>query len=437
MNTIPDIPRIYTALAEWAACIIYLLPLSGRLRGWRLVGVSALALVIQAVFLDLTGTLPIPLWLPVMVVAVGLMFCFLYLASRGTALDAGYRCILAFVLAEFTASLEWQIHCYVWTDGSMSLYGWVLLAVVYGGVFALMHYLLTRTTSTQGSISMTPKEFGSALIIGVAAFSVSNLTYLPNPGPFAGDYGSAVLQLRTLVDLGGVAILFAHYLQCKELRMRQELQAVHSVLQNQYVQYQQSKESIELINRKYHDLKHQIAVLRAESDPQRRNDYLNQMEAEIQTYEAQNKTGNPVLDTVLTSKSLSCAHGDITFTCVADGTLLNFMSAMDLCTLVGNAMDNAMECEAKIPEKEKRLIHLSLSQEKTFVLLRVENYCETPLVFRDGLPTTTKANKNFHGYGLKSIRYVAKKYGGTATATVMNNWFELKVLLPLAQKGQP
>ena len=112
---------------------------------------------------------------------------------------------------------------------------------------------------------------------------------------------------------------------------------MQNVLQNQYVQYKQSRESIDLINYKYHDLKHQIAVLRSETDPEKRNEFLNHMEDEIRQYEAQNKTGNKVLDTVLTSKSLYCAKHGITFTCVADGTLLDFMDIMDICSIFGSA----------------------------------------------------------------------------------------------------
>ena len=78
------------------------------------------------------------------------------------------------------------------------------------------------------------------------------------------------------------------------------------------------------------------------------------MEADIKKYESQNKTGNKVLDTVLTTKSLYCAKHNITFTCVADGTLLDFMDVMDICSIFGNALDNAIECELKIPDKEKR-----------------------------------------------------------------------------------
>ena len=115
------------------------------------------------------------------------------------------------------------------------------------------------------------------------------------------------------------------------------MHSVQNVLQNQYAQYKQSKESIELINYKYHDLKHQIAVLRSEADPGKREAFLDKMEADIKKYESQNKTGNKVLDTVLTTKSLYCAKHNITFTCVADGTLLDFIDVMDICSIFGNA----------------------------------------------------------------------------------------------------
>ena len=419
MNPMPDIPRLYTALAEWCACLIYVLPLRGRLRGWRFGLAAAGTLAVQGAFLGLTGGLPLPFWIPCMAAAVGLMFLFLWLCGGGTALDAGYLCVQAFVLAELAASLEWQLHCFLWPDGAQSVPGFLVLAGIYGGVFLLMGWLVRR--------HLTPEQ----RLGGVAVFAVSNLSFVSAHTPFSGPYGAVVLNIRTLVDLGGVAILFAHLLQCGELRIRRELEAVQNVLQNQYIQYQQSRESIELINRKYHDLKHQIAVLRAEPDAARRGAFLDAMEADIRQYEAQNKTGNSVLDTVLTSKSLYCARNQITLTCVADGKLLDFMDVMDLCTLVGNALDNAIEYEEKIADPEKRLIHMTISAQKGFVLLRLENYCEDQLAFEDGLPASTKGDPRFHGYGLKSIRYVARKYGGSATARVERSWFELKVLLPM------
>src|SRR5699024_482991 len=100
---------------------------------------------------------------------------------------------------------------------------------------------------------------------------------------------------------------------------------------------------IDIINYKYHDLKNLIITLRAEEDIGTRNEYLKQMEDEIKHFEVQYETGNHVLDTLLTSKNMYCIKNDITLTCVADGSLLNEMDVMDITTIFGNSLDNAIE----------------------------------------------------------------------------------------------
>ena len=105
-----------------------------------------------------------------------------------------------------------------------------------------------------------------------------------------------------------------------------------------------------------------------------------------------------------------------------------------ICSIFGNALDNAIECEVKIPEKEKRLIHVTVSKQKQFLILRFENYCEETLQYQEGTPVTTKKEKEFHGYGLKSIQYTVNKYEGAVSVNLEDNWFELKVLIPIMQK---
>ena len=213
-----------------------------------------------------------------------------------------------------------------------------------------------------------------------------------------------------------------------------ELGAMQTILENQYAQYRLSRDTIELIDRKYHDLKHLFAALRAEPDAAVREKWLQAMEEDIRSYEIQNKTGHRVLDTVLTGKSLYCQKHGIELLVVADGKLLAFMDIMDICTIFGNALDNAIECELKIPDKSQRIIRLMLSAQKQFLLLKVENYCPNPPKFRNGLPLTTKEDPANHGFGLKSIRSTAEKYGGSMTATVEDDWFVLKMLIPLKHK---
>lgn len=69
------------------------------------------------------------------------------------------------------------------------------------------------------------------------------------------------------------------------------------------------------------------------------------------------------------------------------------------------------------------------------MLLRFENYYEGTLEFEGGLPVTTKKDKAYHGFGIKSIRYTAAKYGGSVTVKAKDNWFEMKVLFPLPKNG--
>ena len=428
----PDIPRLYTAIAEWAACMIFIVSLKKRFEWWKTGLIVAGMLVLQSVFLVATGNVAIYFWIPCMAAAVLFMIGFICLCCEVNFRDAGYFGMIAFVVAEFMASLEWQIVCMGWSGGMPGRAGRLLLLLaVYGVIWLVLERLLQPHLPKDGDLNINIREYFSAMVIGIAVFAVSNLSFISATGVSVDGYAAGVGQIRTIVDLGGIAILYAHLIQCGELRVRRELEAVQSVLQNQYIQYKQSRESIDLINYKYHDLKHQIAVLRSETDPEKRNEFLNHMEDEIKQYEAQNKTGNKVLDTVLTSKSLYCSKHDITFTCVADGTLLDFMDIMDICSIFGNALDNAIECELKIADKEKRLIHVTVSQQKNFLILRFENYYEGGLKMKEGRLLTTKKEKAFHGYGIKSIRYTVSKYDGAVSIDAKENWFEMKILIPM------
>ena len=64
-------------------------------------------------------------------------------------------------------------------------------------------------------------------------------------------------------------------------------------------------------------------------------------------------------------------------------------------------------------------------------MICLENYCEEKLDLLQGFPDTTKEDKKNHGYGLKSIRYTIEKYRGTMTLHTENNWFVMRILIPL------
>ena len=94
---------------------------------------------------------------------------------------------------------------------------------------------------------------------------------------------------------------------------------INAMLKAQYEHYRNYQESIDLINYKYHDLKHQLAGLRAEADPEKRAAWIDAMSKELQAYKPETQTGNRVLDGILDQKMPLIRNNKIKFTCVADG----------------------------------------------------------------------------------------------------------------------
>lgn len=437
IGEVPDIPKAFTAIAEWVACVVYLLACTRARPRPRQCAVLAGGLVALLIVQHLIGIVPLWLWIPGMVLAVAIMHAMMRAYRPTNRATSAYWLARAFVLAEFAAALEWQLYVFMVRNMGMPAEPWcaaVFLAVVYAVQFLLAYVLELR--HDDASLTVTGREVVPAAVIVVTSFTMSNLSYVTSDTPFSSSLATEAFNIRTLVCLGGVAFMYAYHVQLSEAHAQAELSAIRNVLDMQYEQYQRSKESIALINHKYHDLKQQIAVLRAENDPAAREAHLDEIEQGVGEYGAQFKTGNSVLDTVLTGKSLTCTQDDIELTCVADGHLLDGVSTMDLCTIFGNALDNAIEYERTIADAERRMIHVSVSELNGFAVIRVENYLMPQDRHSDdgdggALPSTTKQNRRYHGFGLKSIRHCAQHYGGDISIRRTGVWFELTVLLPL------
>jgi sensor histidine kinase regulating citrate/malate metabolism len=198
------------------------------------------------------------------------------------------------------------------------------------------------------------------------------------------------------------------------------------------MQYQFSKENMDLINRKFHDMKHQLAAIsQMENADGRKAAVVQELEDMMYASDSYAQTGNEALDTILTEKGLYCGAHDIRWTCVADGSFLNFMDVVDLYTLMGNALDNAVESVEKSEDPEKRFISVNIRKEKSFALIQIKNHMEGRLQFRENLPVTSKADTDSHGFGMKSIKTIVEKYHGTMTVSTEDNTFTLNILLPL------
>ena len=428
-----DIPRIYTAIAEWGSCLVYLYILKKEnMKSVHFIAGSLFMLAIQSIFLTLTDNVNQVLWIPCMMIAVIMMYVFLMFGGKMKPLGTAYCCARAFVLAEFVASLQWQIVSSIQTWGNRSIWIEILITIfIFGGCFTLDIYLEKDLLKQNYLEQMTVKEVAAVAIMAVAIFAFSNLRFLNENAPFASRERADIFSIRTLIDLGGIAILYAYQSRISEYIAERELSVMNMMLKSQYEQYRNYQDSLDLIQMKYHDLKHQITGLRAESDEEKRKEWIDSMEKEITAFENITRTGNQVLDTILAAKIFHCRKNNIQITCVADGKLLDYMQVTDICSIFGNALDNAIEHVILIPDPKKRLIHLTVSAQKGFVFIKIENYCEAEIYKNEeNLIATTKTDSKNHGFGLKSIRRAVEKYDGSLAFGVQQNWFELKILLP-------
>lgn len=376
---------------------------------------------------------------PCLVLDFGALCGLMYFGNDMNPMDTLYYTIHMFIIGELTASFEWLI-CFFIVRGEplkltfFQLFNLLVVYILVNGIICLIGRKLYRT---QVELNINRRELVTVAVICFTIFSMSNLSYVPVNTPFSAQLPREIFNIHTWVDLGGLAILFAYHTQLIELQMKVDFDNMQNILDMQYANYQISKKTVDMVNQKYHDLKHQISLLRAEFGSRDALEYLDKMESEIESYEAQNKTDNKILDTILTGKSLYCQQNDIKLTVVADGSLLNFMDIMDISSLFGNALDNAIESVEAIPDKEKRLIHLTISRDKGFIRIRMENCYGSELDFENGLPKTTKRDRNYHGYGLKSIQSIVQKYNGSVTIEAKEGWFELRILIPMSirEKG--
>lgn len=432
-EVLPNIPRVYTALAEWLACIVIILPFSKK-DYWifKLAAGGFVQLLLQV----LVGTWSLLFWIPGMIINVAWMLFVIYTTVDIRKYDALYFVCKAFILAEFIASLTWQLYYTLILDkySNDAVVSSLFMLVSYAILFSVFFFIDGRLAHKNIARQFSKRDIILAILTAVIIFTVSNIGFiLTNTAYPLGDT-MAIFIFRTLINLCGICILFIQEYQKYESFLHEELSVINNTLQSQYEQYNAYKESSEIIQRQFHDLKHQLEMIRSESDSSKRERHVEEMTHAINTYSATISTGNAILDTILTSKNAICIENGITFTCFADGQQLDNMDAMDICSLFGNALDNAIEAVKRIPDKEKRLIELRVAKKALFLVISLRNITFEKLAFENDLPITTKARKDLHGYGLKSIALITEKYQGTMTITMDENWFSLKVIIPVKEK---
>lgn len=210
--------------------------------------------------------------------------------------------------------------------------------------------------------------------------------------------------------------------------LEQELDTVKHLRYIEREQYKSSKENIELINMKCHDIKHQIASIG--KSKLMSSEYIEELNDVISIYDSAIATGNQTLDVILTEKSLLCNKNKIKFSCIVDGAKLGFMNEGDIYSLFGNLVDNAIDAVIELDE-DMRTIGIKVNVCDNELVINETNYYDKPLIYENGVLQTTKPDKKYHGFGFKSIRYICEKYNGSIFVDTHDKIFDITIKFPI------
>lgn len=409
------------------ACIIFMLPVRKKRHFEIKVILSSTILLISAYFINCIyveqsyGILLLAYWAYYLIASM----LFVWLGTASTLSAAVYctACACAMQHVAFDLYLIYR------SFGGDNILAMLLIYVI---IYGLFYKLFAGKLTNHGEFIVSREALFPIVTIILLVWLLSLLESSGLPGFEAGP-GQRMIY-RIIDALCCFYVLWVQINQKEKLRLQRELDGINNAWLQQKKQYRVTSENIESINRKCHDLKHQIRALRHMTDEQEKEEFFNEIENAIMIYDTALKTGNKALDTVLMEKGLFCKNHNIAWSCMADGSKLDFMRLEDIYAIFGNALDNAIAAVLALNDPKKRVISVKIITQQSLLVIQIQNYYDNKLYFEDGLPVTTKKNKRDHGYGMKSIRYTAEKYNGTITVKTEEHIFMLQVLIPVLEE---
>lgn len=327
---------------------------------------------------------------------------------------AAIFCSTAGYCIEHMSQRFYSIFEYFWFPSIVKTVSKIISVIITGIFCAVVHYIILRKNKD----SLNTLVVDHKLQIIVAAIAISVVVFINTLMTIA-VRGSGIVYVYLTSLICALLTLIIEFNLLFSKKTRDELLTVKRILNEERLQYLKEKQNIDLINIKSHDLKHQISSLKGKLN----NDEIKEITEAVEIYDSSIKTGNEALDVILTQKSLYCRQNSIKLTCLVDGAILNSIPEHELYSLFGNAIDNAIESVGAL-DPERRIISITEKKFGGAINIRIENYFSGDIKFENGLPATQK-DRDYHGFGMKSIKLILDKYDGRLHAYTTGNIFTL------------
>ena len=322
---------------------------------------------------------------------------------------------------------------------------WFIDVSSLGAVYTVEYALINHIFITVLAVIMKKilKKLGrnftrrEILLLSVLLFSlILLLASVANRSLFGWNLISQISQILGVILLLAALSLLIYFVhesvRIRLIQQREEQQL--QKLQAQYQYYEERLKDEQRVRGIYHDMKNHLLVLQAQlkeignTGDQKKKQETEEMIAKIRNqisdYEDYVQTGNAFLDVILRDKSRKAKAESIDFHTEIDFSKGDFVDALDISTIFGNALDNAIEACNNIPEEE-RYITVKAGEKNGFLVIRIANSA----IDNNADCQTTKEDTFLHGFGLKNIKQAVEKYNGECNFQYIAGEFLLNIIM--------
>lgn len=361
------------------------------------------------------------------IVALAIGGCILY---KGNFIDFLFIAITFMTGLVLIEGAIFNMVAWIWTpevvlqmQGGFSLLRICMLIVIKTIEVAVA--LLLGTLIKKYALKMKKTRLA---LVGITVVFFSSLYLLNVSNVF---YNFHLDRIQTFLMIACVFALYFAYL-CYRLKLLQK-EKVFTSRQNNLLKknYEMAQAAYETNAKLYHDMNNHFVLLQnylADGKVAEAQSYLETLIGNKAIQNVERWTGVEAIDYILGQKISIAAEQHIKVTINAEYPKDCKIEPVDLCTILTNLLDNAIEGALKGPDNTRK-IDVTIRRIHQFILIRISNSAIEPPVLRNGQLVTTKQDKQHHGWGMQSVKSAAEKYNGTVEYSHTDLMFTVSVML--------
>lgn len=271
----------------------------------------------------------------------------------------------------------------------------------------------------------------AAIILTYSVITYLAMIYSTGKGFFSGDVNYFDFTFGISGVLLGILLLLIFlyqknraYFQLQKSMAQQQIRE----MELKYAYYEDKFKDEERVRAIYHDLKNHLLILQTQQAYNAEaKQMITSLQEQISAFEDYQHTGNEFLDIIIRDKTKRAKEKNIDFSSLIHLEEIDFIAPLDISTIFGNALDNALEASLKLPADE-RVVTVKANRFRDMLSIVIKNNC---LATKEAELTTTKDDLFLHGFGLKNIRQSVEKYAGQLVIHQEKDSFILKIIIPI------